>query len=339
MDSKITRQAEATKVELAVPATRLRLIVAIAIGILCGVVAFLLQRRPGFWPDFVYPWTSARYLLEGRDPYVLLPGGLKEPFETPLLYPLPTVLAVVPFARLSMAAAGGVVMGLSSALLSFVLTRRGWHQLWMLASAPFVMAVNLGQWSPLVLVAALEPAVGALASLKPNIGLDAFAYRPSLKMLIGGAIVFLASLFVLPAWPLEWLHAVRSLPGHPAPILMARGAGLVLLLAALRWRTPEGRLLLVSACIPQLPFFSDQLPLLLVARTRLELIGLTALSQVGFVLWFTFLKGDEAYVPKAGLYVLAFVFVPALVLVLRRPNESAVTAPNGYGVPKSESTI
>jgi len=317
MDSKITRQAEATD-EITVPPTRLRVLAAIAIGVVCGLVAFLLHGRQGFWPDFVFPWTAARYLLDGKDPYVMLPGGLKEPFETPLLYPLPTVLAVVPFARLSMAAAGGVVMGLSSALLAFVLTQRGWHRLWMLASAPFVMAVNLGQWSPLIVVAALQPALGALASTKPNIGLAAFAYRPSLKMLIGGLIVLVLSIVVLPTWPLEWLHAVRSLPGHPAPILIARGLGLVLLLAALKWRTPEGRLLLVSALVPQLPLFADQLPLLLTARTRLELVALTALSQVGFLLWFTLLKPKEPYVPQAAPYVLAFTFIPALVLVLRR---------------------
>jgi hypothetical protein len=323
MDSKNTRQAESTTVETSIPAMRLRIIVAVILGIACGGISFLLQRRPGFWPDFVFPWAAARYLLQGRDPYLMLPGGLKEPFETPLLYPLPTVLAVVPFARLSMAAAGGVVMGLSSAILGFVLTRRGWHNLWMLASAPFVMAVSLGQWSPLIVVAALQPTLGALASLKPNIGLAAFAYRPTWNMVIGGVIVFIASLVVLPAWPLEWLHAVRSLPGHPAPLFIAKGTGLVLLLCLLKWRTPEGRLLLVSACIPQLPFFADQLPLLLIARTRLELIALTALSQVGFLCWFLLLKPDEAYVPRAAPYVLAFIFIPVLVLVLRRPNESS----------------
>jgi len=322
MYPKIARQAEATDAE-STPPVRARALVALAIGVACGVAAFLLHRRPGFWPDFVFPWAAARYLLDGRDPYMMLPGGLAEPFETPLLYPLPTVLAAVPFARLSLAAAGGIVMGISAGLLAFVLTRRGWARLWMLASAPFVMAVSLGQWSPLVVVAAMQPTLGALAALKPNIGLAAFAYRPSRAMAIGGLVIVALSLVVLPRWPIEWLHAVRSLPGHPAPLLIARGAGLILLLAALRWRSPEGRLLLVSACVPQLPFFADQLPLMLVARTRTELVGLTALSQVGFLAWFTFLSKDEAYVPKAAPYVLAFILIPALVLVLRRPNSAS----------------
>ncbi len=317
----MTGQAEATPGET--PPLQLRIAVAIGIGVLCGIVAYLLHARRGFWPDFVFPWTAARYLLSGRDPYVALPGGLAEPYETPLLYPLPTILTVVPFARLSMAAAGGCVMGISSALLAFVLTRRGWHRLWMLASAPFVMAINLGQWSPLVTIAALEPALGALVSLKPNIGLAAFAYRPSIRTVIAAVVIFALTLLVLPRWPLEWFRAVQSLPGHPAPLLIARGAGLILLLAALKWRTREARLLLVSACVPQLPLFADQLPLLLVARTRQELVALTALGQIGFVSWFLMLKDGDMYVPKAAPYVLALIFIPALVVVLRRPNVEA----------------
>jgi hypothetical protein len=303
------------------PALRQRVLVAIGIGVVSGIAAFLLHRRHGFWPDFVFPWTAARHLLAGRDPYTALPGGLPEPFESPLLYPLPTVLASVPVAWLSLAAAGGVMMGLSAALLAFVVSRGGWHRLWMLASAPFVMAINLGQWSPLVAVAALEPSLGALATLKPNIGLAAFAYRPSRRMVIGCSVVLLLSLVALPRWPIEWLYAIRSLPGHPAPILVMRGLGLVLLLAALRWRAPEGRLLFVSACVPQLLLFADQLPLLLVARTRNELVALTACSQVGFVIWFLTLRDGDLYVLKAAPYVFVSVFLPALVMVLRRPAQ------------------
>ena len=307
------------------PTVRQRLLVAAAIGILSGVVAFLLHGRQGFWPDSVFPWAAARHLISGRDPYLALPGGLAEPFESPLLYPLTTVLMVVPLAGLSLPGAGGILMGLSAMLLAFVVTRSGWHRLWMLASAPFVMAISLGQWSPLVTVAALEPALGALVTLKPNIGLAAFAYRPSRRTIIASLIVFALTLIVLPSWPVEWLRAVRSLPGHPAPILIGRGAGLVLLLAALRWRSPEGRLLLVSACVPQLPLFADQLPLLLTARTRSELVALTGLSQIGFILWFALLRGGDIDVRAAAPYVLVLMFLPALALVLRRPAREPVT--------------
>src|SRR5688572_22925555 len=104
------------------PALRSRIIVAVMIGAVCGLAAYVLHGRHGFWPDFVFPWQAARFLLAGRDPYAELPGGLNEPFESPLLYPLPTVLAAIPVAGLSLAEAGGVMMAVSATLLSFVLT-------------------------------------------------------------------------------------------------------------------------------------------------------------------------------------------------------------------------
>ena len=305
------------------PDRRLRLLVAIAVGVAAGLVAFFLHRRPGFWPDYVFPWSAARHLLAGRDPYQALPGGLKEPFVSPLLYPLTSVLAAVPTATLTLPAAGAVMMAVSAFLLTFSLSRGGWSRLWMLASAPFVMAVNLGQWSPLITVAALEPALGFLATLKPNLGLAVFAYRPSIKMVIGSAVLLLVSIVVLPRWPIEWLHAVRTLPGHPAPILAYHGLGLVLALAALRWRTAEGRLVLVSACVPQLLLFADQLPLLLVARSKRELMGMTALSQVAFVVWFSLNGAGTPNVLTAIPYVLALIYLPALVIVLRRGSPAA----------------
>ena len=291
---------------------------AVAVGLAAGLIAFLLHRRAGFWPDYVFPWQAARHLVAGRDPYQALPGNLGEPFVSPLLYPLTTVLAAVPTSPLSLALAGGIMVGVSSALLAYTLSRSGWSRLWVLASAPYVMAVNLGQWSPLITVAALEPALGFLATLKPNLGLVAFAYRPSRKLVLGSAAVLVLSMIVLPQWPLEWLRAVRSLPGHPAPILAFHGLGLVLALTAIRWRTPEGRLLLVSACVPQLLLFADQLPLLLVARNKRELMAMTALSQVAFVVWFAFNGAGQPNVLTAIPYVLAFVYLPALVIVLRR---------------------
>lgn len=302
------------------PEIRLRIIVAIAIGVVSGLVAYLLHARPGFWSDFAGIWAGARVLLAGGDPYVTLPNDWGD--DTGLLYPLPTVLLAVPLARFSLAAAGGIMMGVSAALLAFVLTRNGWHRLWMLASAPFVMAVNLGQWAPLVTVAALEPALGALATLKPNLGLMAFAYRPSWRIVISSAVVLAVSVIILPAWPLEWVRAVSSLPGHPAPVALWHGLGLILLLAALRWRTPEARLLLVSACLPQLLMFADQLPLMLAARTRKELVVMTALSQLAFIIWFVTLRTGDFYVLEAIPFVFLFMFIPALVIILRRPNLS-----------------
>lgn len=311
------------------PPTRQRALTAAAIGLTAGVIAFLLHSRPGFHPDYVLPWQAARYWLGGRDPYAALPGGLPEPFTTPLLYPFTTVLAAVPFARLALPVASAATMGISAALLTWVLSAGGWPMLWILASAPFAMAVNLGQWSPLVLVAALQPSSGALALLKPNLGAAVLAWRPAPRALASAGIALIGSLVLFPTWPLRWLDAVRSVPGHPAPVLAGHGAGLLLLLAALRWRRDEARLLLAMACVPQLPLFADQLPLLLVARTVRERQALVFSSLVAFVAWFAtaLWLPDRPYVPLATPFVLGGCYAPALWMVLRRPNEAAPPRP------------
>jgi hypothetical protein len=230
------------------------------------------------------------------------------------------VLAAVPLAALPLPAASAITMAVSTGLLAYVVTARSWEPLWILASAPFVMAVNLGQWSPLVTVAALVPSLGFLAILKPNIGLAAFAWRPDWRMAAGVAVAGILSLVVAPSWPMEWLGAIRGLPGHPVPLLSGYGAGTLLLLAALRWRTAEGRLLLAMSCVPQLLFFADQLPLLLVARSALERKIMVATSLAACVAWYLRASAapDAAYVPLAEPYVLLGCYLPALVIVLRR---------------------
>ncbi len=316
---------------------RWRLGISLAIGIAAGLIAYGLHQRSGFWPDYVFPWRAARFLMEGRDPYQALPGGLAEPFESPLLYPLTTVLAAVPLAQFSLPVASALTMAISSALLAWVLIGIELDMLWLLASAPFVMAVNLGQWSPLITVAAIAPTLGFLASLKPNLGLAVLVARPTPWALAGAALAFVLSVLVLPQWPSEWLRSIRTLPAHPAPILSGNGIGLVLAAAVLRWRTREGRLLLAMACVPQLLLFADQLPLLLVARTRSERRFLVTCSLVAFLAWFATLSPGEAYVPAAGPFVLWLLYFPALLVVLRRANRISAGPNAGDAAPNELS--
>lgn len=78
------------------------------------------------------------------------------------------------------------------------------------------------------------------------------------------------------------------------------------------------------ACAPQLLFFADQLPLGLVARTRGEAVGLAACGVIAFAAWWAFLKEGDPYVLEAQRFVMAGVYLPALVVVLRRPNEGGM---------------
>jgi hypothetical protein len=228
-------------------------------------------------------------------------------------------------AGLPVAAACAVVMGVSAALLIYALTRDGLYRAYACVSASFVMAVSLGQWSPVVTLAALYPAAGWLATLKPNIGLAVLAYRPTWRGALTAAAVLALSFLVLPTWVGDWRAGLGKLDYHPAPILTF--PGVLAALALLRWRRPEARLLVAMACVPQLLFFADQLPLWLIPRTKRETMALSACSLAAFLGWFVLLKPGDYYVMKAAPWVTSFLYLPALVMVLRRPNEGEVPAP------------
>jgi hypothetical protein len=87
-------------------------------------------------------------------------------------------------------------------------------------------------------------------------------------------------------------------------------------LAALRWRTREARLLLAMALVPQVLFFYDQLPLFLVCRTRRE-----ALAFIGWGMAVMMVYLIPAFVGFGGPWAMIACYLPALVIVLRRPNE------------------
>ena len=281
---------------------------AILVGTIAGLYAWLgiVIHHGSFVPDFQFFWSSARILLSGRNPYV----GFPTPVPDPLYYPLPTVLAAVTVAWLPLAIAAGVAVGVSAAVLAWIVPSWRWP---IFASACFVVAASQGQWSPLIVVGALVPTAGFLAALKPNLGLAGFAYRPTARGIVLAGAALVLSVAALPTWPSDWLRNLRTLEGHPPPLFTLSGS--FLWLAVLRWRTPEARLLLAMAAVPQLLFFADQLPLALVARTRSQTTFLSGLSLVGYGAFYVSLSEGVRYVPAAAPYVLAFVYLPALVLV------------------------
>jgi hypothetical protein len=139
--------------------------------------------------------------------------------------------------------------------------------------------------------------------------------------LIGGAVLLLVSFLLLPGWLPEWLQASRLAAragGYHIPILKPLGAPL--LLGALRWRTPEGRLLLAMAVMPQKMLFYDQLPLMLIARNRRDmLLAVTAsLLALAFSLRFSWTTPEAN--DRLAPIVLIGCYLPALLLVLRRPT-------------------
>src|SRR4029079_7018721 len=98
---------------------------------------------------------------------------------------------------------------------------------------------------------------------------------------VGGGVLLAATLLIQPSWPSEWLRNLHSMPPHPMPIQLP--GGFLILLVLLRWRRPEARLMAAMACVPQLMYFADQLPLWLVPRTRRETMLLSALSSAAWM--------------------------------------------------------
>lgn len=308
------------------PSRRLRLIVALSIGLVAGLFAGAMAARPGAIPDLLYPLTAARFLLQGTDPYAAMPGaeGAAPPFDEPFFYPLTTVIALTPLAKLATPLAVGLFFGISSALLAFAITRHALWRIHIFASAPFVVAATLGQFSPLLTVAALVPWAGALCTLKPNLGLAILVRQPSRPLLLSCAAFGLLSLAISPHWLFDWLGGLRQEAGsgrvHEIPLLQP--AGFILLLSLLAIRKADGRLLAAMSLLPQALFFYDQLPLWLTAQTRRQSIALTACSQLAMIAWWLSAGPDDSIVRSAYPFVLALIYLPVLVVVLRNAKRA-----------------
>ena len=71
--------------------------------------------------------------------------------------------------------------------------------------------------------------------------------------------------------------------------------------------------------VPHGLFFYDELPLWLVAETRREALALTGFSWAGWLAWNIASPGPN--VVDSATWAVAALYIPALVMVLRRPNE------------------
>lgn len=308
----------------AAPGQTFRFGISVLTGLWGAGLTFAFFSRPGFYGDFLAFWYAARAWLSGLNPYSVTPSAPPYLIDDRFFYPMPSVVAVAPFAGLRLTIAGAAFFGLASALLGYALSRDRWNRLPLFLSFPYIMAASLGQWSPLVMAAALLPGAGFLNVLKPNLGLALTFARPTRAALIGGPLLLLASVALLPTWPADWLANLRTMEGHPPVLLTIWGFWLALI--AIRWRTEDGRLVLGMAAVPQLPMFYDQLPLFLAHRNRRHSMLAALLSHVGGLLWLSRHRSDLHPSADALPWVIGFVFLPAFLVALRRsprmPNGS-----------------
>lgn len=307
---------------------RLRASAALLIGLVAGgLCALKAATNVVVTMDFEFFWRASRLFANGVNPYPLRPGDMGWPLPDALYYPVPALLVMWPFQYFSLPVAAGVFFGGASAWLAWRLSEDGFWRLWILGGPGFIMAAILGQWSPLIVVGVLIPGAGFLLACKPTLGLACFVYRPTWRGALSVAAICLLSLIIFPTWPLEWFANLRIVANHPtaehpSPILKPLGWALVLALA--RWRQPEARLLVAMACVPQLLYFADQLPLGLVARKRSEAVALGACGIVAALAWFILLPEKGSHVNAAAPYVMVGLYLPALIMVLRRPNEGRI---------------
>jgi hypothetical protein len=304
------------------PTIRQRMLAALLIGLVTGLGAYVYSSlRVTNATDFDQCWIAARALLAGHDPYQAVRAS---GWPWPLYYPLPAIVLVAPVALLHLMEARAVFVGAGAALLAFGITESAWHPLLLFVSGLYFETFQLAQWSPLLIGAALVPALSWMLVAKPNLGLALFAARPSWMAPVGGFVLIVATLLLWPTWPREWLAASRSETHLMAPVVLLGGP--IALLALLRWRRPEGRLVAVLACVPQTVSLHASLALFLVPRTRMESLVLTLGADVAFLLLraaqpFPSLVAQERF---TGYAVIALLYLPCVIMLLRRPNEGPI---------------
>jgi hypothetical protein len=320
----------------AVPSRGQRAAAATLIGLAAAgyVLVFYHHQSPLAVSDFDAIWTAARALMAGQDPY----GAIQSPpWPWNLQYPLPAVLIALPFSVFPLVLARAAFMGVSTGLLAYGLSSRAWWPLIGLAGGQMFFAIQSVQWTPLFAAAVLLPALQVLWAIKPTTGLTLFAAYPNWRTILGGLVLVALAFLAWPHWLDGWLAAARLAPHRPA---IVRPGGALLLLALLRWRLPEARQLAALALMPLSPHLYEALPLMLVARSRRELLVLAVCGTLGLAAGAVTphtVGPDHGPIPWAVVFLTGYL--PALAVVLRHPNMrtaprepfAAITPASGAG--------
>lgn len=308
------------------PSRTRRALVAIAIGGGAAVLVLAFAHTGVARPDLDQVLFAARELRAGHDPYPLVGPHRAFDWGWPLLYPLTAAILVLPLTALPVVAARMLFFGSSVALYTYAITREGYTRLPIVVSGAMFYAAYAVQWSPLLAAAFLIPPLGILFAAKPNIGLALFLARPSWWAFGGVLAITVASLLVQPSWLPEWLAAARAAVHVRPPITQLGGP--LLALAALRWRRPEARLLLALACVPQNLLVYESFALALIPATVGEAAAFAALTHVALwsLLAMAPYDAPASYLATSARMMIALLYLPCLLMVLRRPNEGTVPA-------------
>lgn len=281
---------------------RWRIAVSAAIGLASGLFCwFLVRHLHQDAGDLSWAIHAAQRFLAHQNPY-----------DTPLeQYPLTAALIALPFVRLPPEVAAGLFYGISSALLAFGLTRRGYERLFVFLAYPYWAGMITVQWSPLITASAFFPLLLPVTMAKPQVGLPVFLSYANRRGILACVAFGVLSLVLMPKWPLLWLGQLGNYQ-HFIPLLVLPGP--LLLLVLLRYRERDAILLLLSALMPQRWFF-DSLPLWLIPKTRREILATVPFSWgVGIWRWYH----TPRTMQEVGLWTVLGIYLPMLAIVLLR---------------------
>lgn len=313
-------QTTGSKPALVLP-QRLLLFIALAFVLLSRLLlyAWMPERTNDF--DFLY--DAATRLLRSENPY--------QPAAQWFPYPLPAVFLAVPFTAIPLHLARPILDVLVGWAFVYGLWRyRAPFALLAVVSGAYLFAMRSGQTTPLMLAAALVPALGFLLAVRPNTGAALWIAWPSLRTLLAATLLLGLSLVVRPSWPWDWWLALPLDNTVLMPPVL-RPFGFVLLLAALRWRAPEARLILATAFIPQTTLPYELVALALIPANRLEMVIYVTGS------WIAVGAAEALHVSQSmtewrvtgWLVTLGAVYLPMLYLVLSWPGRrSGASAPS-----------
>jgi hypothetical protein len=293
-------------------AVRLRpLFLVLALGFVLGFRLLLYVWIPDRSSDFDLLYNAAVHLIRGEDAYPVASQWFT--------YPLPAVLLAVPFTAIPLGAARLIFDVLVGWAFVLALWRyRGTFALLAVLSGAYLFAMLNGQTTPLMVAASLVPALGFLLAVKPNTSSSLWIARPSRMAVLGVSAFLVLSLVILPSWPRDWWMALLQDNTDLVPPVL-RPFGLVLLLAALRWRSPEGRLLLAIAFIPQNTLPHELVSLALIPANLVEMGIYVAGSWIAVAVAADRmpLHSIAEWTAASWPATLGAVYLPMLYLVLR----------------------
>jgi hypothetical protein len=295
---------------------RWRIAISAAIGLATGSFCwFLMKHFHQDAADFRWALHLAHHLLARQNPY-----------DTPLeQYPLTAAFCALPFVSLQPEVAAGIFWGISSSLLAFGVTRGGYSRLLVFFAYPYWAGILTVQWTPIIAASAFFPLLLPVTMAKPQVGLPVFLTRLSLRGVIACAVVAIASLIVMPNWPLLWLKQAGNYQRF-IPILVFPGP--LLLLALLRYRNRDALFLFFSALMPQRWFF-DSFILWLIPQSRREIIWTVFFSWgAGVWRWYHIPHSFN----QVGRWTVTLIYLPMLAVVLLREPSNQTQLANAPGL-------